>query len=101
MNSDELIAEMEQRHKTMVENDQLSRKAGILVGRYIKEQYADGYAFYEITREYKNKVRIKWLDIYVGWVIPYWGKEATIDKAYALRDIEYRDGISKLFRKRN
>lgn len=80
------------------EKDLALKKANKLVGRYIKEQFADGYAFYEITKETKTKVGIKVIvNIGDDWVIPYWGQETMIDKNYALNNISVRDSLDKIF----
>ncbi len=47
---------------------------GSLLGRYIAEPYADGQAFYQITRVEGNKVGISVCSgLGDDWVIPYWG----------------------------
>lgn len=82
------------------ECDQKAKKEGILVGRYISEPYADGQAVYQIIRENKKTVRIKvCTGIGDDWILPYWGEEATIDKNYVIKKLEFRDHLNKVFRK--
>lgn len=92
----ELIQQLKARHKAMVEKDQKAKAKGTFLGRYIAEPYADSYAYYEIVKVNSKTVRIKCLDIYDGWSIPYWGMEATIDLKYAVESILRRDRISAL-----
>ncbi len=82
--------------------DQLAKGRGELVGRYIQEQIADGYAFYQIIKENKRTCVIR-VCRYLGddWVISYWGEQATIDKAYALKSVNGRDRMRELFSNRN
>ncbi len=87
----ELIQQLEARHKAMLEKDQKAKAKGTMVGRYIAEPYADSYAYYEIVKVNTKTVRIKYLDIWDGWTIPYWGKETTIDLAYAVKSLAWRD----------
>jgi len=85
------ISQMELKDKTAKQNKKL-------VGRYIREKYADGYSFYKIVKENKHTVRIQVITgIGDDWVIPYWGESSTINKNYALSNIQYRDELAKIF----
>lgn len=78
--------------------DREAKEKNQLVGRYIQEPYADGYAVYQVIRENKNTVRVR---VCTGlgddWVIPYWGEEYTINKEYAIQSIKSRDNIKRVF----
>lgn len=93
------IIEIWQRNEALMEQeDKDAKDEGKLVNRYIREHYADGYAFYKIIRENKNTVRIRVVtEIGDDWSIPYWGEETTIDKEYAISNIKDRDSFAKLF----
>jgi hypothetical protein len=92
MNTNAWLNMIEGNRKLMEQKDMEAKEKGVLKGRYINEQYADGYAFYEIIRENKKTVRIRVIkNIGDDWVIPYWGEEATIDKEHALKNIGWRD----------
>lgn len=87
--------------KALMECDKKAKKEGVLVGRYIKEQVCDGYAFYKVVKESKKKVTIsKVSGIGDDWCINYWGNEAQIDKKYAIQNITQRDNLEKLFSKK-
>jgi len=84
--------------KKLETRDLTAKAKGQLVNRYIQEPYADGYAFYEITKETKTKVHIKVISgLGDNWVIPYWGNDAVIDKSYAMNSIQRRDSLKELF----
>ena len=96
-----MLEESQKKEKAMEVKDEIARKVGTLVGRYIRQQIADGYAYYEIIRENKKSVRIQHLNIGDAWVIPYWGSEATIDKKFAEDCLARRDRWSELCSQKN
>lgn len=101
MDSKSLIEIWEENMRKLKENDRKAKEKGTLVGRFIEEPYADGAAIYRIIRENKNTVRIKVVvDIGDDWIIPYWGKEATIDKSYVLSKLAFRDRLHEMFAKK-
>jgi hypothetical protein len=93
----DIMAEWDAQFERLNSVDKKAVELGVLVGRYIQHQYADGYAYYQIIKENKKTVRIKVVDIGDGWVLPAWGPEATIPKDYALQNLRRRDNLKKLF----
>lgn len=92
------------RHKDnwdgLYKKDQELKAKGELVGRFIQESYADGYAIYTIEKIKGSKVLIAVVtDIGDDWRIPYWGDAAWIDLKYANQSIEGRDRIDILFKR--
>ena len=84
--------------KALVKEDRKAKEKGCLVGRYIQEPFADGYAFYKIVKENKKTVVIEVIkNLGDDWVIPYWGEKTTIDKRYAIMSVEWRDKAEKIF----
>lgn len=82
--------------------DEDAAAKGELVGRYISEPFADGNAVYQIIKENKKTVRIRvCTGIGDDWTIPYWGRETSIDKEYALTQIRRREGLRALFSKKS
>ena len=96
----ELFEEWDKNYDKMVAKDKKARKKGKLVGRYMREPIADGYAYYEIIKENKKTLRLK---VIVGlgddWRVPYWGDEANVDKNYVVDLIAFEDRLEKLFSK--
>ena len=87
--------------------NQIERKAiknGGLLYRFIYEGVADGQAIYQIIRVNKNTVRIRLCSLdpcYAEYVVPYWGKETTISKKYAWKQINNQNSINKLFNRKS
>jgi len=89
--------------KRLQEHDNTVKKEGKLVGRYIQESVADGYAIYQIIKENKKTVRIKRIPYVCGdeYEVSYWGgDEATIEKDYAVQSIRGRDFWDERTKKR-
>jgi len=88
--------------RTLQAKDAEARAAGRIVGRYISEPFADGYAYYVVVQEKRATVIVKVVTgIGDDWTIPYWGTRASIQKSYALDNIKRRDTLDELFRKSN
>ena len=97
-NYDDANNTMQANFDVIEKQDLAAKKKGSLVGRFIQEQIADGHAFYVIMAESKTKVDISVVNgIGDDWVIPYWGEDARIDKAYAISTIQFRDKMAELF----
>ena len=95
-----IIETWDRNFNNMIEKDKKAKAKGEIVGRYIKEPIADGYAYYEIISEGITKVEIKVVrNIGDDWVVPYWGEVARIDKNYVINGLEMEDNLQKLFKK--
>jgi hypothetical protein len=92
----------EENIKKMNEKDANAKNQNILLGRFLRESAADGYAFYEIIRVNKKTVRVRVIkNIGDDYRVPQWGNEATVPLNYAINNIQFRDRISDLFNKKN
>lgn len=91
---------MDDKWAEIVELDELAEANNQLVGRYIREPFADGYAVYQITKQFEKTVHIQ---VVTGlgddWRIPYWGDNAIIERSYAKESITRRMNMRKLFSK--
>jgi len=95
----ELNCEWDRNYDIMVAKDEKAKREGKLVGRFVREAYADGYAYYEIVSENKNTLRIKSIKgLGDDWTIPYWGDEANVEKDYVVSKIELEDRLAKLIK---
>ncbi len=78
--------------------DRKAKAARQIVGRYIREPYADGHAYYLITEDLGDEVRI---EVCTGlgddWVLPSWGEETLIEKNYAKESLRRRDAMDRFF----
>ena len=81
------------------EQDKKSKKNKTLIGRYVKEGVADGYALYLIISETKNNtVAIEHITPICGdYYHQYFGVGRKIDKKYAADNISQRDELDKIF----
>lgn len=91
----DILKEWQKNQEKLDKQDEKAKAEGKLVGRIIEEQFADGFAVYEIIKENKNTVRIR---VCTGlgddWEIPYWGTEATIKKDFVLNKFNFQDSLS-------
>jgi hypothetical protein len=96
----DFIKMMNDNFARLQECDNKAKERATLVGRFIQEPFADGYATYQIIKENKSTVRIR---VCTGlgddWVIPYWGEEATIEKSFALEHIQRRERMAEFIAK--
>lgn len=94
----DIIEKWNANFRALEAEDAEARRNGTLVGRYIKEPIADGYAFYKIVKENKATVKIQVVtDIGDDWRVPYWGNSTTIPKSYAIKSIGMEDKLAELF----
>ena len=95
---DKMLGLWKKNYNKMIQRDTQAQQRGELVGRFIDEPIADGYAYYEIVRENKNTVRIKHITgVGDDYMVHYWGSIATIDKDYALQSIKRREALANIF----
>lgn len=81
----------------LVEEDVQAKQNDKLVGRYVKQQINDGYAFYKIIKENKTTVVVKVIrNIGDDYIIPYWGERASLDKKFVIRNIALRDSLDSV-----
>lgn len=98
----ELLKKFDANMERMQATDKKAKAAGSLVGRYIQEPFADGYAYYLIFKENKKTVRIQRVTgIGDDWTIPYWGDTASISKDFAMQNIGRRDALHELFSRKS
>lgn len=84
----------------MVEEDSKAKKSNGLIGRFIAHPFADGSAFYKITKVTKRTVTIEVITgIGDDWVLPAWGEKCTIPLATAFDFVSARDELAELFKK--
>jgi len=99
--SEEFLKMIESNLKKLEREDDQAKAKSQLVGRYIREQIADGFAYYKIVKENKKTVRIELVrNIGDDYSVPVWGLKASIQKAYAIKNVGYRDRINEIFSKK-
>lgn len=73
-------------------------RQGCKVGKLIKFQVADGYAYYVIARVNKKTVKLEWRGFSMDrYVEPVLGFEGTMDKERLEQIIGFEDNLTSLF----
>jgi len=94
----DIIAHWEKAERLRDEDDALGKERKELVGRYIQEPAADGYAIYTIVEVAGDIVYLEHSDIGDAWTIPMiesMGRQIPVK--YAMENIERRDRMAALF----
>lgn len=92
-----LEKKMKQQDKLMDELKELARTNSTPLGRIIKFQMADSYAYYIISHLAKQKVVVNWIDYCDGWIDDRLGKVGTLDYSYVQNEIKREDYLDDLF----
>ncbi len=83
---------------TMKANDEEAKARGELIGRYIQETIADGYAYYVIVGHTARTVKVEHQEeLADGYTIPMIeSMGGVIPVKYARENIHWRDQIAEL-----
>lgn len=94
---------MDREYQEMITQDESARDSSQLIGRYLKERAADGFAYYIIDgRNADGSLRLEHVAIYDGYTIPmYEGMIDCFPRQYALKNITAREEMETLFRKQD
>jgi hypothetical protein len=96
--TDSILARYDKNWQALEQADQQAKAQGVLLNRYIKHAYADGYAVYRITKVNKASVQVRVVTgIGDDWVLPAWGREATIPLRTAQQLVSFRDATDAIF----
>jgi hypothetical protein len=93
---------MDSNFKALMKCDTEAQERGTLVGRVLRHQIADGYAWYQVVEE-RPKTCI--IEVCRGlgddWVLPAWGERASIKKSIVKSFLEWEEKMKKLFSKKD
>ena len=97
------IKQMEAEFAAMQAVDASARAKGELVGRYVQEQIADGYAYYVVVAETDMQmVKVEHKDIFDGWSVPMIeSMNGIVPVKYVKENIARRDAWSDVFASRS
>lgn len=97
--NNDFMGNFKENQKRMDDIDTYNKENSVSpLGRIIREPYADGYAFYQVTAVKTSKVKIdSCFGISDNWIIPYWGTSAWIRRKYAEGIIKRMDALAKIF----
>lgn len=98
----DFMAEHDRLWKEFNERDAAAKDADELIGRYIQESIADGYAYYVITeRQGESMVQVEHIDYLDGYNVPMIDSaDGLIPLKYALENIARRDRWAEYFNRR-
>lgn len=102
VSGESLTERMDRAYNEMVARDVAAKAEGVIIGRYLTERAADGYAYYEIigVDGKNNTLQLEHLDIYDGWTVPmYEGLIDCFPLHYATQNLEARDTSHSTFGK--
>lgn len=85
------------------ENELLEKSAklpkGLVVGKIVRFQVADNYAFYKIVKIKPKNTKLKWIDIGDGYVEEVLGKNGVMPTDRLRVIVERDERIAELFKK--
>ena len=93
----DFLAQWKAQEAALEAADAAAKAAGTLIGRYITHPYADSHATYRITATSKTRATIEWVDIGDAWVLPAWGRKATIPLTKVRSILDQRDSRKAFF----
>ena len=97
----DFMKEHDRRYKEFTDRDAVAKEAGELIGRYIQESVADGYAYYVIVDAGPISVIVEHVDYLDGYSVAMIDSmEGVIPKKYALENIGRRDRWAGYFDRR-
>ncbi len=95
---DNFRAQMDRQMAELTANDTAAKEAGTLVGRYIRESIADGYAYYTVVKANSRTVTVEHVDYCDGYRVPMIeSMGGEIPLKYVTENIELRDKWDELF----
>lgn len=98
---EDFMKEYDRLYKEFTERDAAAKEAGELIGRYIQESIADGYAYYVIVDAGPSSVIVEHVDYLDGYrVAMIDSMDGVIPKKYALENIDRRDRWAEYFDRR-
>lgn len=94
------IDQMEAEWKIIEDRDAIAKMNNTLIGRYLKYQYADGYAFYEIYAVAKGIVHVSHIPWGDAWEFPMIeDMDCKVPVPVAQKNLYQRDQLAVLFSK--
>ena len=82
------------------EIDDLAKDLDTLMGRQIKFQMADSYAYYIITKVMNTEVQITWVRYCDAWQDDRAGHQSNLNKDYATQQVKGQDALAEMFSKK-
>jgi hypothetical protein len=93
----EMKRKWDYQNKLINELKEHCRNAKAMTGRIIKFPKADSFAMYIVTKVWKTKCTLQWIDYMDGWTDNRIGYKGSIDIEYIHNEILGEDNLDKLF----
>jgi hypothetical protein len=92
---------MQENFRTLERLDAEAKAQGQVLGRYVRQPYADGYAYYQVTAINGTRATVEVVGgIGDDWVLPNWGQKSTTTLAVVEKMVGSRDALARLFAKK-
>jgi len=76
----------------LMKQNKKAKKNGLVVGRVLEVTVGDGFAYYEVIKENKKTVRIRWVPgIHDEYRTIYWGKGETLIQKRTFEILSFLD----------
>lgn len=94
---------MQAEYDAMKAVDQLAKSKDELVGRFIQEQIADGYAYYVVVAlTDMQMVKLEHVHIFDGWSVPMIeSMDGIVPRKYVEENIARRDSMDEMLSRRS
>lgn len=95
---DDFRAKLDAQMAELTAEDTAAKEAGTLVGRFIRESIADGYAYYRVVAANSRSVLVEHVDYCDGYRVPMIESAGgRIPIKYARENIAMRDRWATMF----
>jgi hypothetical protein len=97
-NINEYLKSHEDNLNRLFDYDREARKRGTSVGRYFAIPVADGRAYYQVIKEFKNVVHIQLVtDVGDDWADHHFGNGGSFPKKDVMRYLQKMDAFREIF----
>ena len=93
---DAVLNKINQQDVMIAELKALAKKNNTLLGREIKFQCADSYAYYVVLKIMKKNVVLAWIDYCDGWVDDRLGKMGSISIAFVKQQVDWENKMDRV-----
>lgn len=88
---------MKRQETLMDELKTIARAHNTLLGRTVRFQMADSYAFYVVTKVNKTSVRLTWIRFCDAWQDDRIGYESNVNIQYVAQKVSGEDAMEEMF----
>jgi hypothetical protein len=101
MNKNEIkkwLSEKDKKFERILREDKLAKKNKTLVGRFLQEHIADGYAYYLIVADNGKRCKVQQITgLWDDWQIRRFELNPWVSRREVVDNVERRDALNALF----